>query len=61
MNSRLHELPLHASSGLRDFERLAIPMGEIGRGFVGALKEREKLLVGNICFADGVVGQDEFA
>src|SRR5438034_9322153 len=54
-------LVLRVSSGLRGFERLAIPIGEIGRGFIAALKEREKLLVGIICFADGVIGQDKFA
>src|SRR6266581_2682265 len=48
------------SCGLRGLERLAIPMGEIGRRFVAALKEREELLLGSVRLADRVIGQDEF-
>src|ERR1700694_4689126 len=50
----------HASSGLCGFKRPAIPMGEIGRRFIAALKEREDLLLGSIRLADSVIGQYEF-
>src|SRR3989442_10945494 len=48
------------SCGRRGFQRLAIPMGEIGRGFIATLKEREELLFGSVRFANGVIRQDEF-
>src|SRR5277367_6270758 len=42
-------------------KRASIPMPQIGRRFIGALKEREKLLLGVVRFSEGVVGQNEFA
>src|SRR2546427_2609644 len=60
MNSHYMNYFYVVSCGLRDFQRLAIPMREIGRRFVAALKEREELLFGSVRLPDGIIGQDEF-